>query len=263
MVLSEADIAYYKRGEYENSTYWTRMGGKPSFKGASVLDVGCGLGSLCVDVALSGAEKVVGLDTESRLIDFANENVRQNHPELIGKLVFQDLDLKDYDAMKFDYIISKDSFEHIMDLKGMLIEMKKHLKPRGQIYAGFGPLYNSPLGHHRRIMTFLRWRAFPWGHLFEKESTIMARMNLFRAQGGNVFTYKNGELHSIRDLGLNMLSLAEYRSAFQASGLKMVRFKVNQSKNLLSRIFFWMHVFPPLEEYLTHNIYCIMENTDR
>ena len=59
----------------------------------------------------------------------------------------------------FDYIVAKNSFEHIIGLEKMLEEMKKRLKPGGNIYTGFGPLYNSPNGPHMEKI------IIPWGHL--------------------------------------------------------------------------------------------------
>lgn len=260
LALREEDIAYFQRGQRENPIFWQRLGSLPLFKGARVLDVGCGLGSLCVDMALAGAQKVVGLDTETKLIEFAKEFVRREYPQLAEVTEFKDLDLRDYHESTFDYIVSKDSFEHIMDLSGMLDEMKRCLRPGGRIYAGFGPLYNSPFGHHGRIRTFLPWRQFPWGHLLESEPRIIARMNRLRAAGERFFCYDDGPIRSIRDLGLNMNSLAEYRRILADSGLKVVSFRVNRSTQLLSKVLTLLRRLPFLEELCTHNIYCVLEN---
>jgi SAM-dependent methyltransferase len=254
-----ADLDYFQRGGIENQIFWERMGERPDFQNSTVLDVGCGVGRMCVDIALAGASKVVGLDTDARLIGFANENLARAYTQLMGKVEFLALDLKDYHRQLFDCIISKDSFEHIMDLKGMLAQMRQHLKPGGRIFAGFGPLYNSPFGHHGRIHTFLPWRQFPWAHLVESEARLMERINRHRVRGENVFAYKPGELTSIRDLGLNKMSLREYREAFRQSGLDMVSFQVNRSTNLLSRLASLLKHVPFLEEYFTHTVYCIME----
>ena len=259
MKLDPADIAYFKRGEKENPAFWWRMGGRPTLAGAHVLDVGCGLGSLCVDVAEGGAARVVGLDTESKLIEFARQYTAGTFPKLKGVLEFYDPDLKNFNDGRFDVILSKDSFEHIMDLEGMLREMASRLKAGGRIYAGFGPLYNSPFGHHGRIATCLPWRQFPWAHLWECEDKIVARLNRLRARGEKIFTYSDAPITSIRDLGLSMYSLADYRRFIDGSGLKVVRFGVNRSTSPLSKILSVLRRLPLLEEYCTHNVYCILE----
>ena len=50
---------YFKRGKVENPKFWSILKGWPSFKGLTVLDIGCGHGSLCVDMVSKGAKKVV------------------------------------------------------------------------------------------------------------------------------------------------------------------------------------------------------------
>ncbi len=257
--LDPADVDYFKRGAAENPEFWWRLVDRPQFAGKHVLDVGCGLGALCVDMAEGGAARVVGLDTEAKLIAFARQHTAREFPELQSVLEFYDEDLAQFNHGKFDIIVSKDSFEHIMDLQGMIRAMAGHLKPGGRIYSGFGPLYNSPFGHHGRVATRLPWRQFPWAHLWEAEEKIVKRLNHLRQRGKPVFAYSDAPLTSIRDLGLSMYSLADYRRFIYGSGMKVVRFEVNRSKSPLSRMLSLMRRVPKLEEYCTHNIYCVLE----
>ncbi len=257
--LDPADVDYFNRGADENPEFWWRLVDRPQFSGKHVLDVGCGLGSLCVDMAAGGAARVVGLDTESKLIAFARQHSAQAFPDLLPVLEFYDEDLARFNQGKFDIIVSKDSFEHIMNLEGMIRAMAFHLKPGGRIYSGFGPLYNSPFGHHGRVATRLPWRQFPWAHLWESEAKIVQRLNRIRARGEPVFTYADTPLTSIRDLGLSMYSLADYRRFIYGSGLKVVRFEVNRSTHCLSRVLSVLRRVSFLEEYCTHNIYCVLE----
>jgi 2-polyprenyl-3-methyl-5-hydroxy-6-metoxy-1,4-benzoquinol methylase len=60
--IRQADVDHLKRGEYENPRFWSRFGQVPDFRGAVILDVGSGWGSLCVDMALAGVKRVVGLE---------------------------------------------------------------------------------------------------------------------------------------------------------------------------------------------------------
>jgi 2-polyprenyl-3-methyl-5-hydroxy-6-metoxy-1,4-benzoquinol methylase len=244
MELLQEDIRYFEKGEHENPRFWSRVGGKPRLRGTCILDVGCGHGSLCIDMGLSGAKRVVGLDTNSQLIAFANENLRRNYPQLTDTVEFKGTDLKGYDECDFDYIVSKDTFEHIIHLDAMLTHMKRCLRPGGRIYAGFGPLYNSPFGDHNLTRTLL-----PWGHLLTKESRIIKRLNRDRKD----------KIDTIYDLGLNKMSLADYRRVFRESGLSIIRFRVNQSTSIMSKLFSLVRRVPPLEEYFSHNVYCILQ----
>jgi len=244
MELSETDLGYFQKGERENPRFWSRFGGRPVLVGKSVLDVGCGHGSLCVDTAKAGASQVVGLDLNKKLIDFATENIQQNYPDLLDTLSFQYLNLSDYPLASFDYILSKDSFEHILDLTGMLAEMSSRLAPGGRIYAGFGPLYNSPFGDHG-----MAYSPIPWAHVFLGKKRFAERVD-------RRWTH---EVDSIYDLGLNGLSFADYRRIFQESGLKTIYFETNSSEKSISTMFSVLRRAPFLTEYFTHNIYCILE----
>lgn len=258
-MLDPADIAYFKRGQVENPEFWWRLGGRPDLTGKHVLDVGCGLGALCTDMAAAGAARVVGLDTETKLVQFARQHTAEIFPRFRETLEFYDEDLSRFHDGQFDVIVSKDSFEHIMDLEGMIREMKSRLRPGGRIYTGFGPLYKSPFGHHGRVATFLPWRQFPWAHLWEKEATIVARLNRLRARGEKIFCYSDAPITSIRDLGLSMYSLVDYRRFIYGSGLNVVRFAANQSHSPLSKVLSLFRRVPFFEEYCTHNLYCILE----
>jgi len=50
-MLEKKDIDYFNFGKIENSKFWRRLGGKPNLENKSVLDFGCGHGSLCLDIA--------------------------------------------------------------------------------------------------------------------------------------------------------------------------------------------------------------------
>jgi len=48
----------------------------------------------------------------------------------------------------FSAIFSIAAFEHINDLDKALLEMYRVLKPGGYVYADFGPIWSSSVGHH-------------------------------------------------------------------------------------------------------------------
>jgi SAM-dependent methyltransferase len=158
------------------------------------------------------------------------------------------MDIRNYAGYAFDYIVSFSAFEHIIELDKVLDAMKNNLKSKGRIYVGFGPLWNSPFGDHRRTKTII-----PWGHLLFSESLLITKLNLFREK----------KINSIYDLGLNKLSLSDYRRMFRNSGLQVKNFKINVSDNFISKIFSVIRKIPFLEEYFTHNIYCIWENRSK
>jgi len=245
MTLPSAELAYFARGTAENARFWARLGGKPALTGAAVLDVGCGHGSLCVDIADSGARRVLGLDLNTSLIDFAAANIRLHHPEVAATIEFRRQDVREISETGFDLCVSKDTFEHVMDLAEVLAAIKLRLRPGGRLYAGFGPLWHSPFGDHGRTEI-----AAPWGHVVLPERYLISRLN----------RRHRTQLNSIHDLGLNKLALADYMRLLRQSGFKIITLKVNVSTHPMSRLFSWPHRLPLLREYFAHNIYCILEN---
>lgn len=245
MEFEQAKVDYFNRGKIENPYFWWKLGGKPSFKGKTVLEVGCGHGSLCIDMALSGAKRVIGLDIDGERIAFAQRYLKANYPDLAGRVAFVHSDIRDYETNQFfDYIISKDSFEHFIEIEDIFDAMKARLRPRGRLYIGFGPLYNSPFGAHRRSRVMI-----PWGHLLLPEWYIVQQVN----------KHREDKVSSIQELGLNQWSLRKFRHLFENSGLEIVAFRVNSSNRLISKIFRVLRKLPLLKEYFTHNLYCILE----
>lgn len=247
MALVQADIDYFNRGKVENPRYWSRLGGRPDFKDVTVIDLGCGHGSLCVDIALSGAQRVIGLDLNEQLIGFAKEYLQRHYPQLVDVVEFRAQDVREAPEFGVDYFVSKDTFEHVIGLDQVLEGMKQRLKPGGRLYTGFGPLWNSPFGDHGRMKVNI-----PWGHTMLPERYLIDRLNRLQTN----------KVKSVYDLGLNKLSLAEYLRLFRESGMAIVFLMVNASTRPISRVFSLIRRIRLLEEYFSHNIYCIMEKGD-
>lgn len=249
-------LSWFRRGAKENREFWKRMGEMPDFRGARVLEIGCGVGCLATEIALQGASKVVGVDIQRSSIDFAQTFLRQKHPELAETVEFLCRELKDCEESDFDVVVTKDTFEHVMDLEGLLPEIKLRLRHGGRLYAGFGPLYPSPYGDHDRRRTILEpWGVtgrvlsrIPWSHMVLEP--VLVRMRN-RAHSPRV--------QSLRDLGLNKLAFSEYRELFMRSGLVPIQFRTNRSSKRSSKVLSVMRRVPLLEDLCTHNVYCILE----
>lgn len=244
MLLEKSDVDYFVRGMTDNQKMWSRLGGEPSFEGLKILDVGCGHGSLCVDVASKGALKVVGIDINEKLIRFSNEIVIKRYPQLKHKIDLICCDIAQLEESEFDIIISKNTFEHIINLGEVFNGMKQRLKVGGKMYIGFGPLYKSPFGDHRRTRAII-----PWGHLIFPEKLLINRVNRY---------FNHNKISSIYELGLNKLSFRQYKELFSNSGLTIIYFRTNMSNHPVSRLFSLIGRIPFFEEYFTHQLYCIL-----
>jgi ubiquinone/menaquinone biosynthesis C-methylase UbiE len=253
MEFLQEDIDYFNLGELENSDFWSRFGGMPNFEGQHVLDLGCGHGRMCVDIAAADASRVVGVDLDEHRITFAKEYTRLHYPHLANRLEFLNIDIEDYDGPPFDHMVSKSTFEHVIRVEEVLAEMKKRLKPGGKIFLGFGPLYYSPFGDHGWTKS-----RFPWGHVFQTDSMIVNRLNRGRED----------KISTIYDLGLNKMAPADFRREFAESGMKVLFYGENlvmpsasNKRRMAGRVVSVFRRIPFLEKYFTVNIFCLLENT--
>ena len=243
--MKKHNIDYFNFGRIENKKFWKRLGGKPNFENKTVLDFGCGYGALSVEIAESGAKKVLGIDLEEENIEFAEENLKKNFSSLSKKLEFKKLDILNQEVLsKFDYIVSKDTFEHTVKLDKILLKMHQILNINGRAFIGFGPLYNFYNGDHGRTGAML-----PWFHLIIPEKILIKRLNKKREK----------KINSIEELGLSKYSYKQYLNFFHSSQFNIDYIKVNLSNHPVAPIFNLLRRIKFLEEYFIYNIYCILK----
>jgi len=252
-------VKHYKRPEHreeedfqvgldEAKRFFNRFNVSVEIMQKTVLDVGCGLGSCCIYMALNGAKKVAGVDIDERRISFAKSkivNAYQNLSEVVEFRVASDLK-----SEKFDIIISKDSFEHYADPENLIITLKQHLNEGGIVVIGFGPLWKAPYGGHIGYMT-----KVPWAHLLFRESVIMRERKRFRPdEDAESFEQVRG--------GLNKMTVKRCVNAIAASGLKIEYFETNVSRRKLVRLFKVLRRIPFCRDLFTQNLYTIARLRD-
>jgi SAM-dependent methyltransferase len=239
---------YFKEQLLDNEEWWRRLGHRFDFKNKRVLDLGCGHGALSISIAQAGAAKVVGVDIEADYIGFASQVLAERYGTLRDKVEFRCGDIRttsEHDL--YDYVVCKDSFEHIQDLPGVTASIFKLLKkPEGRLIVGFSPLYYSPLGDHGRL-------ALPgvWLHAIMPERLLLKHISRKAAR----------PVSAISDLGLNKLTPDQFRALFPEPAWKMVTLRYNQ-RCRLSRVLNLTRKVPGLEKYCTVNIYCVVETTN-
>ncbi len=131
--------------------------------GIKILDLGCGVGELCVQAANSGAD-VYGIDYSSEGISLANKRKKKFSIQLKKRLHYSVMDaahLKFPDNF-FDRIICIDVFEHIHrePLKKVIQEMTRVIKPNGRIVVETAPnkFFLGPVSYLAK--KFLGWEKF-------------------------------------------------------------------------------------------------------
>jgi SAM-dependent methyltransferase len=235
---SRAMFAYQRDS---TDQFWRRIAPEPDVQGARILDLGCGHGVLSVDLARRGAVEVVGLDLDTDAITFASNHVPDEFPGLSGKLRFVSHDIAVLSGSeRFDFIFSKDAFEHILDLEGVVGHIHRLLKPGGQLILGTSPLYYSAFGDHDLI-----GHRIPW-------LTALPEKPLFRFAA-----WKNGmNWRNAGDAGLNKMTPAKFRALFRPTDwrFEMIKYNVGMNPKMAS-VFGALRTIPLLEKFATVSIY--------
>jgi ubiquinone/menaquinone biosynthesis C-methylase UbiE len=100
-------------------------------KGMNILDLGCGTGKGCIDIAskLEGTGKVVGVDLSSEMIERAKQH--------LSATSFTNMEFKvgsagslDYNG-DFDYVLSTNAFHHFQEKEAIFNKVWKALKHNG------------------------------------------------------------------------------------------------------------------------------------
>lgn len=201
---------------------------------------------MSIDAARAGAT-VLGVDLDADRVEFATHNVTEHYPELSDHLQFRDVDLvaapEPTLAGHFDIVLSKDTFEHVDDVEAMLSAISKLLKPNGELWAGFSPLYWSPGGDHGR--TGLR---LPWAHAFMPQSFVLKASS----------RYNKKPVDRLYDIGLNGMTSPEFFSYAQKAGFHVDSVLFNRGGKRFMGLFSEIRKIPILERYFTIGVYTVM-----
>jgi SAM-dependent methyltransferase len=241
-----ANRAYFEDQLESTLEFWRRFGRRPDLQGKVVLDLGCGHGAMSIDAARDGAT-VLGVDLNAELVEFAKRNVATRYPELRDRIDFRVVDLVAASEPTlnehFDIVLSKDTFEHVDDVEGMLSTIYRLLKQNGELWAGFSPLYWSPHGDHGG--TGLR---LTWAHAFMPQALVLMAASRFNKK----------PIERLSDIGLNGITSTEFFSYAESAGLHVESALFNRGDKRFMGFFSQVRKIPALERYFTIGIYTVM-----
>jgi SAM-dependent methyltransferase len=205
--------------------------------GKKVVDFGCGEGFQVAALAKNGAELVVGIDNNIKLLKTAH-----NFAVKLGISHMVQLYDTINDEMKgnYDIVLSQNSMEHFSQPDLILNMMISLLRPEGKIYITFAPPWYAPYGSHTHFFTKL-----PWVNILFPEKTVMNVRSLYRNDGARKYEEIEG--------GLNRMTVNKFEKMIKRSGLKF------ESKQYycIKRLDF-LGKIPYLRELFINQISCIL-----
>lgn len=104
-------------------------------KNATILDIGCGLGILTINLA-PYVKKIIGVDIDPQLIQKAKKYQEEKNIKNVSFIVSSIFDWKD--DKKYDIILLSDVLEHVKEQKKLLQVALSYLKNDGILY------FNTP-----------------------------------------------------------------------------------------------------------------------
>jgi SAM-dependent methyltransferase len=238
-----------------------------------ILDVGAGMGWSTVLLAARTGSEVFGVDLhryDSLTGDsFKGELLRrfmrhlpvlsqepgfdrlQYLEQVINACAFYTMDARHLlfrDGL-FDFVFSLNAFEHIPDPRRALEDVSRVLKPGGQVFLLFMPLYFADGGHHLSHLTDI-----PWIHLLYDRAEIKKMI----LDAGNV----PNEVDHILD-SLNGYSLSQYLDIFDKTDLDVLEKQIHRGFSLAgaerSEEFRKLKVRYPEEELTTLGLTVILQ----
>lgn len=133
MYLGQALVRY--------EPFWDALQVLASFYDADVLDIGCGYGVSSLEILKQGCRRLIGIDTDYRILEMARvglERTLVRLPELdvdLRRARFEEGDAEDlrFRAETFDRVVLSLSLHHTADMRRTISEAARACKSDGRI----------------------------------------------------------------------------------------------------------------------------------
>jgi SAM-dependent methyltransferase len=171
--------------------------------GKTVIDLGCGAGKEAVQLAVRGAERVIGIDIREHVLNAARD-LAQRHS------VSDRCHFTTHTSERGDALVCLDAFEHFADPGGMLTRIAELLRPGGRAFVAFGPPWLHPYGGHL-------FSVFPWAHLLFTERALIRWRSDFKSDGASRFDEVEG--------GLNQMTVSRFEALIRSGPMRIASFE--------------------------------------
>ena len=144
--------------------------------GPKVLELGCGEGSLAIELAERGLQ-VTAIDLSAERIERAKEKARRSATSPSPTFLVDDLNTVTLPSQEFDCIVAHDSLHHILKIDRLCDEVRKSLKPSGTFLV----MDFSGMGTLRRILAAALFAILPTHQPYRHKWRLRRRLTGFLA----------------------------------------------------------------------------------
>ena len=144
--------------------------------GPNVLELGCGEGSLAIELARRGL-RVTAVDLSPERIERAAEKARRSPAGERPTFLVGDLNTITLPVLTYDCIVAHDSLHHILRLDRLCDEVRKSLKPSGSFLV----MDFSGMGTTRRLLAALLYAIVPTYQPYRAKWRLRHRLSGFLA----------------------------------------------------------------------------------
>ncbi len=181
----------------------------------TILEIGCGAGSLTRKIAQNyPSSNITGVDPFLREWWGMTNDLKGSNWNILNG----DGESLQFPDNSFDLVISLASFEHIANPEKCLTEIRRVLRPNGEFFTDFAPIWSCIMGHH-----WNHWDAEktlkipPWGHLYMNYDEMF---NYLKDSEGNENAKQVCE-EIYKAPKINRKDIKYLKSAFLKSGLQI------------------------------------------
>jgi len=129
-------------------------------EGSSILELGCGTGKLTRLIAERlGEGRVLGVDLTPGMVEIARRTLPAEYEDLVDFSIGAGENL-DLESNSFDLVTSAFTLRNVKDLEKVISEMKRVVKPGGQVYSL--ELAKPTIPGFSEIYRFYFDRVLPW-----------------------------------------------------------------------------------------------------
>ena len=219
------DMAYAQR----QFDWKVRSGMLREVTGLDVLEIGSGHGGISCFMAAVGARSVVGIDLNTKHLEFARRFVEafsaRFSADFVLPVTFQEMsaDRMGFPDAQFDLVLADNAFEHFTDPEAVMKESYRVLRPGGgllvPVFSSIWSKYGLHLKHGLKL---------PWANRFFSERTILRAMQRLAAEDPKLFELypgQAGDPQRVRDVrlykDLNDITYRGFKGMAQRVGFRL------------------------------------------